>query len=107
MGQVMVAFYCTLDFILGKMGWKHGDHLEGYIQGSYDGGRSGEKELDCGSVLTDRTSSSVMGSFSQTLSLLLIGCDSLWQPREAENILGHHCCPGPGLFPQGGVQPSP
>ena len=49
-----MAFYCTLDFILGKMGWKQGDHLEGYIQVSYDGGRSGEKELDSGSVLTGR-----------------------------------------------------
>lgn len=35
-GSVWVAFYCTWDFILGKMGWKQGDHSERYIQVSYD-----------------------------------------------------------------------
>lgn len=37
MRQILAAFYCTLDFILGKVGWRQGDPSERYTQVTSDG----------------------------------------------------------------------
>lgn len=79
MRQVLVAFYCTLDFILGKVGWRQGDQSERYIQVSSDGHwNKAEEVTSIGEWFHfDSRSSSIMGSSSQPLSLPATGCASL------------------------------
>lgn len=74
MRQVLVAFYCTLDFILGKVGWRQGDQSERYIQVSSDGHQNKAEEV---TRIGEWFHFDIMGSSFQPLSLPARGCASL------------------------------
>ena len=97
-GWVWVACYCTLDFMLGQMGRKQGDHAEHYIQVSYVSRRPRQRwpqGLDSGSIHS--RSSSVMAPSSQPLSLLAVL--SFGNRRKLRMSLGQGCSPKPKSSP--------